>query len=327
LSRARRIAARAAGVALLALAQIAQADACSGMVLHSHRGVQSKPENSVEAVRAAMGMPFAAVEVDLQMLRDGTWVLHHDPVLGRVVTHAPNGRAALVTTEALTSAQWSQATLRDRSGRATDLPAPRLDAALGAASQHASPKRQFHMEIKSRVDCGRLAGLNDQVASVLPAGTWMYSAFSMPALRCLREADQDVYLGLLIGPETESVKVAGKTLADVAKIFGGEKSPMVQRNLAALDLNTNRNLLSVFSMRGVAADLGKNGGIHIDAATYLRHLDVVKEARRVGLKVMTYSTAGDRVHRETLVRIRAAGASLPDAAIVDSTPREFCRGL
>jgi len=76
---------------------------CSSTTEQSHLDSQLHPENTLEAVGAIFNRGLASVEFDVQRLSDGTWVLHHDPVIGRVLrVKGMMGRS----TGTLTSADW-----------------------------------------------------------------------------------------------------------------------------------------------------------------------------------------------------------------------------
>ena len=49
---------------------------CLGMKIHAHRGSAESPENSASALRSAYAGDWDGVEIDMQQLADGTWVLH-----------------------------------------------------------------------------------------------------------------------------------------------------------------------------------------------------------------------------------------------------------
>lgn len=85
--------------------------ACLGMQVHAHRGAPALPENSLAAIRAAYAGAWDGVEIDMQRLRDGAWVLHHDLLTGRTVSGV--GRRAVLQ---LSSDQWRDARLTGAGG-------------------------------------------------------------------------------------------------------------------------------------------------------------------------------------------------------------------
>src|SRR5574343_1166483 len=77
----------ALAVALLGLTQTGLAHApCQGMVLHAHRGSPDAPENALSAIKQAVVGPWDGAETDIQQLRDGYWVIHHDAQVGRTLS-------------------------------------------------------------------------------------------------------------------------------------------------------------------------------------------------------------------------------------------------
>ena len=58
---------------------------CLGMKVQAHRGAGNAPENSLSALRNAYFGTWDGIETDLQLLGDGSWVVHHDVLTGRVV--------------------------------------------------------------------------------------------------------------------------------------------------------------------------------------------------------------------------------------------------
>lgn len=55
------------------------------MKVQAHRGAGNAPENSLSALRNAYFGTWDGVETDLQLLGDGSLVVHHDLLTGRVV--------------------------------------------------------------------------------------------------------------------------------------------------------------------------------------------------------------------------------------------------
>jgi len=73
-----------------------------------------------------MELKFDAVELDLRLLKDNAWVLHHDPLVGRVVRPdlgEANGQK-IKSPEALTSSAWANAQVLDRFGNPTNTQCP-----------------------------------------------------------------------------------------------------------------------------------------------------------------------------------------------------------
>ncbi len=129
---------------------------CEGLATEAHRGSQLAryPENSVDGIIAALRDGHDGVEIDVQRLRDGTWVVHHDPYLGRTVyagrfSHQPVERSA-------ERADWTRMVMLDGAGNQTPHRPPTLTEVLAAFREHARPGQRLNIEIKSGRWCGKV---------------------------------------------------------------------------------------------------------------------------------------------------------------------------
>ena len=132
---------RAAALALLLCmtSTVVQAD-CLGMKVHAHRGAGNAPENSLSALRNTYFGTWDGVETDLQLLGDGSWVVHHDLLTGRVVdTGAPR------TVKQLTADDWRAASMKNRGVLTPETPPFVSDIADLAT---AFPAKTLNAEIK-----------------------------------------------------------------------------------------------------------------------------------------------------------------------------------
>ena len=63
--------------------------------IHAHRGASAvAPENTLAAFRRAIQMGAEALEMDLQLTRDGQVVVLHDATLDRTTDRSGRGRPA-----------------------------------------------------------------------------------------------------------------------------------------------------------------------------------------------------------------------------------------
>ncbi len=317
---------------------------CGGYELHAHRGAASQPENSASAIRAALDMNFQAVELDLQQLADGNWVIHHDPVLGRVVSVPPDirrqGRAA-VTLKEIDTRQWLSATLFGRDGRPSGEEPATLDSALKAADKKASAAKVMHLEVKSKTACNDLKALHSKIADRIGSDAVIYSSFDLAALSCLRSADRSVYLGVLIGPEPKSAAQSAafnpnlqphlqkaKELASRFGAFAPKAGELVRKVEASYESSFNRRYLESGAMPSLMRSIGGRVGVHLDAATAAVRPQTIGDAMDAGAKkVLTYSTQGDVQHIKDLQALSRAGGKMPGGMIIEGDPVEFCNKI
>lgn len=293
--------------------------ACKGIDLQAHRGFGSGPENSLSSIAAAADAGFSAVEIDVQQLGDGEWVLHHDAVTGRVVA----GTAIPVSVGSLNSADWSHLLLRDASGAHTAERPATADSALRAAADHGV---SLNIEIKGRYGCRDIARLYHDAARVLPRDQLAFSSVDQQALECLRRQDDGVYLGLVVAPNAETIekKYDGAKRAGlaVAQLLGVDGQGLLNKAKDAYGQTVSRSdALGDHALRQVRQALGVNGGIHVDAQAIAADPGVVARAHETGLAIYSYGSLGDRDHAAAL---RAAAGNV-DGAIIDGRPADFCR--
>jgi len=113
----------------------------SGRILIvAHRGAhESAPENSLEAIREAIALGAAVVEIDLRRTADNYMVLMHDETLDR--TTQESGKVSEFTLAAISKLQ-----LLNVAGQLTEETVPTLEAALAEA------KGKILVMLDSKVD-------------------------------------------------------------------------------------------------------------------------------------------------------------------------------
>jgi glycerophosphoryl diester phosphodiesterase len=282
---------------LSAIAISAAAD-CGGIVLHAHRGAPEHPENSLPAVRAALAGSWDGVEIDLQQLRDGTSVLHHDPLLGR--TTSLRGR----TTGSLDATAWREVRLKNRKGELTREPPPFLEEVLGVMKD--SPK-VLNAEIKqSFSNCAVAERTVRAMREGREGGQWFVTAIERAHLRCARQVDPAGYLGIIV-LDLQSAALQERRIAEPLRV------PQPQLDARWLEV--------------LQREVGAPVGVHLDIHTLASQPAILAMARDRGMPVFTYSLADDRRHAETLRRVAERTQLWPTGAVIDGDPDAFCRAL
>ena len=175
---------------MVAALPLSAVGACQGMVLHAHRGAPDAPENSLSGVRRAFEGGWDGAEIDIQQLRDRSWVLHHDLLLGRT-TNGPGGMPYN-----LDRAAWQALTLKDRRGQPVRESPPFLaDVLAGIGQRH---DKVLNVEIKQPfLSCDAARQAVAVLSRGRPSGQWFLTAIDRRHLRCARQADPHAYLGLI----------------------------------------------------------------------------------------------------------------------------------
>lgn len=256
---------------------------CGSLEIQAHRGDSSHPENSVSAVVAALNGTHDAAEIDLQMLGDGKWVLHHDVVTGRVIR---TGSARPVSM--LSSVQWRQANLLDRKGNATTEPPPFWEDLVKAAAPLLREKgKRLNVEIKGKYECAAILQAASKIAVSVPTKNWMISSVDLDALRCVRRTYPDVYLGLVVAPEISQDDPTRKKASQLLEKAGQLGSKIKQKAESTYEQSLNRQHLTQDGLKSIVRELG-NAGIHLDAATLKQRPSLLGWIKNSGLKVMVY---------------------------------------
>lgn len=279
--------------------------ACLGMQVHAHRGAPALPENSLASIRAAYAGAWDGVEIDMQRLKDGNWVLHHDLLTGRTVGGV--GRKAVLQ---LSSAQWRDATLTGAGG---GTPPPFLDDALRVAA--AQPGKTFNAELKVVYrDCAPVSKLVAGMKAALPHGNWMITSAFPEALRCVRGTDRQGYLGLIVFDPRHAESVGGSSLSGTA--LGKYVS---QRTTAP---KLTRQWLA-----NLAATVGAPVGVHVDALTLAANPQLLRDAAAQSVRVFVYAVGGDAALAQQLRASKQREGYLPSGVIIDGDAQAFCRAV
>ncbi|NOQ93245.1 MAG: hypothetical protein GQ547_01280 [Methylophaga sp.] len=301
-------------LALFSTASIAE-NICNVTIV-SHRGGSGLLENSVQGARLAF-QTFDSVEVDLQRLNDGAWVVHHDPLLGRSSQNSRNTPSLLAT---MSSSQWKG--VRHKEGTSTGDPVPFVSDLLNVAHK----SKPFNFEIKGLASATSLKQLDKKLKSHL-GSNYHYSSMDIGILKTIRKINKSVYLGVIQAPETKSASKAVTTSPkysklkskwdDKAKKWGVnikqvEAKVMDKYATSTVDYAHNLDLIS---------KLG-NAGLHLDFQTVRSNINVLSQAKKRGLDVYTYDIDDKRKHLTFISNLK--NQSRPTGVITDLKVSDWC---
>lgn len=285
-------------LALAALPQLAGA-ACMGMALHAHRGAAEHPENSLSAVREALGGPWDGVEIDVQQLRDGQWVLHHDPMTSR------HSSVPSQLVRNFDSAGWQALRLPARNGGPSDERGAFLRDVASAAALF---PQVLNIEIKQVFDqCRTASSLAQELGSAIASGRWFLTSLDRRHLACARQADRQGYLGLIV-VDPRSMALNNPAAAAAA------------RHLKPLNLSAEW-------LRRLRSDVQAPVGIHVDAQSLKDNPGLMRDAVAQGVAVFTYSLTGDAAHMQAIRENHARSGFWPSGAVIDGDPGAFCASV
>ena len=269
---------------------------CLGMALHSHRGSDAAPENSLSAVRLALDGNWDGVEIDIQQLRDRQWVLHHDPRLGR--TTSLQGRMV----RDIDSNAWREVRLRDRRGRLVGEHAPFLGEVLEAVA--ARSDKVLNVEIKQiNGSCEAAQQAAAELSRGLPGGHWFLTAIDRRQLQCIRRFDPDVYLGQIV--------LDGQALAR-------------KTGLRPSSFRVPPTVLDSAWLQRMQREVGGPVGVHVDINTLKANPNLLADAGALNMAVFTYHLGPDKEHAAALSAYASRSGLLPSGAIIDGNATAFC---
>lgn len=150
----------------------------------AHRGSSRFPENSLSAVTLAGMGQFDGVEIDVMMLRDGKWVVHHDRQTGRAVATSTGKRYRV---SRMKSSNWNKLYLRSPSGELTSTHANYAWQVFQMWGRNSSQEKMLNIEVKSETDVQDLYKLNTLAKRYIPSENFFFSSMSMDSLKKIRE--------------------------------------------------------------------------------------------------------------------------------------------
>lgn len=272
--------------------------ACLGMQVHAHRGAPGQVENSLEAVRSAQAGAWDGVEIDMQRLKDGRWVVHHDALTGRTVTGV--GRQPAFN---LSSADWQAARLQGSA-----IAPPFMDDLLRVAA--ARPDKTLNAELKVIYrQCEPVTQLIAGMRRALGHGNWMITSAFPDALRCVRQSDRQGYLGLIVFDPRH---------AD--SINAGALGQYLAKRAAAPKLDRAW-------LNKLVATVGAPVGVHVDASTLAANPGLLANAAQSAVPVFVYAVGGDAALAQQLRAARKREGYWPSGVIIDGDAQAFCRAV
>lgn len=275
---------------------------CLGMEIHAHRGSPSAPENSLSAVKEALSGGWDGVEIDIQQLRDGEWVLHHDPFLGR--TTSLQGRR----TSDIDSATWNEVQLKQRNGQIVTEKAPYLRDMIALAELHTD--KVLNIEIKQTSnDCRPAQRAVTSLHKGISHGQWFLTSVERRQLQCARKFDPEGYLGQIV--------------IDAQALAMASNNKFHRANAARLQAP----IIDQAWLQRLQQEIGKPVGAHIDINTLENNPALLKVAREMVIPIFTYHLGTDKEHVQALIASKRRTGLLPSGAIINETPDAFCNML
>lgn len=303
---------------------------CPDLSLEAHRGASSQPGNSRSAALVATVSGFDALEIDVRQLRNERWVAHHDRMTGRA-TGRRDGDWQRVA--GMDDEDWRELRHRDMdTGDLLDSRPATLREILRIYAAYSSVGQTINIDVKGGPDEDEARALDRMVRAIVGETGYYYSSGSMETLEALREANGQVYLGLIQGPHRRSIaKVRGKLeLATGGDPIYQQHERLIQRAADGGSWWYGRDLDDYTSLRALNwlhDKLGPRAGLHLDIRRYAEVPAVRHRAARAGLvRVATYSINGPDYHLERIAALDERDA-LPDAVITDYSVYRFCARL
>ncbi len=306
--------------AALAFAWPASAENCGSIDLQAHRGSATQPENTTEAMLAAFREGYTTAELDIQRLKTGQWVLHHDILTGRAVKTKASRPVPM-----LKDVDWEGARAIARDGKVSNITPSFFEDMVNATAPELKAGKKLNVEIKGRFECGAIRAARKVLAEKAPPQSWAFSSVDIEALECIRAVDSKVYLGVVVAPEPD------KSLARVRQQIGDMAYRLLRAELrqhgnpeAFYEEIGNRGLLNENGMSRIAE---LQAGLHIDASTLYRDPEILSIAKKKKVKVYTYYDGNDSGHIRTLSRLKADTGLVPEGMITNEDFDKTCRAI
>ncbi|WP_350432618.1 glycerophosphodiester phosphodiesterase family protein [Shewanella sp. H8] len=296
--------------------------------ISAHRGDFRQPESSANAISSALNDNFNSVEIDVMLLKDGTWVDHHDSQTGRATVYYTGERFKL---NRMSFQEFSNLKLRDKhSNNLLDQRPITAAEAFKVFGAYRDQNQRLNVEIKSDTNGQKLVELDNMLRKYIGLGGFYYSAAELDVLYKLRGINPSVYLGFIQGGHPTSVE---KLAADLRK--GVKNDAYYLDNQQNIELagrygtkryrSRYKDYTAKSSLTQLQKKLGSNSGLHLDIRSFMQHPSVRYSAHQLGMKVYTYSLNGSDYHQTQLLKLTID--QLPDGAIVDATPYKICQRL
>lgn len=287
---------------------------CGNIEVHAHRGARPAPENTVASIEAAANQGFRFAEIDIQMLGDGTWVLHHDALIGRVVTGNPNLKVAGVNPPVAGLSLHSWKTLHIAGN--PEMKPSKLDEAILAAQD----KISLHIEVKTPTSCAAVSRMASYVERKIPDVKW--STPFRNVATCLSKSGAQ-YVGLVVGPPKENEVVSSKLSAAKGLVGGFLKNKGFDTAVLdnGYDSAANRGIIHGDGIRTVRDIIPYgNAAIHLPASDISESF--LRKAEAEGLHIAVYS---DSANDQEVASSTRKFSGKPVTAIIDFELASFCQ--
>lgn len=273
--------------------------ACGGVSVQSHRGHPDYPENSVSGTLAAFEVGFAAVELDLQRLGDGTFVFHHDQKFGRTVSGATNHAA-------MTASSWAQTKLRDRTGKSTTETPPTLKILISESLPWLQQGRHLNIEFKQVFDCPTMsAAVREMKAAGARSEDLELTSIDPRAMSCLSGIHSGYKGQIVVDPGT----------------LGASKETLFAQTA----------LLRTLSPKGIEAWKMKAlrpSGMHLASGLAARDSSLIQRLKNASVPVTLFSSRGSDQEILDIIRERNSDKPwMPRAIVIDGMPNSVCGAL
>lgn len=237
--------------------------ACGNLDTEAHRGSQLEVENSLAAVVGALHDGHQGVEIDVQRLRDGSWVLHHDARIGRTVY---GGTKSHTKVASIKRGDWYRMEMLDTHGAPAGQRPPFLVEVLEAFVGHAEQGQYLNIEIKGGSRCEHWVKLSSLVRRYLDSGRYSYSSQKLDPLECLRLYEPNTRLAYITPPNKASLKAAyGERYSRFRNWIRKEKDididPLAQYNYRR---SNNDRYLATSHLKKVKQAIGEPAAVHVD---------------------------------------------------------------
>jgi glycerophosphoryl diester phosphodiesterase len=217
----------------------------------AHRGdIQQAPENSISSIRSALAKQVDAVEIDVQMSKDGVIVLNHDYTFERVA-------GLRASAHELTLAEMLTLDIR---GAWTGMPVERVPTLI-EAMREVKGKAKLIIEIKPY---GQKEELARKVAELVTAeemaGECYVQSFDYSVLQTVRRANPDIPVGQILfaaAGNVSSLDVDFYTISQnmLSKRFI-QRAHRLDREVWVWTVNIERNMREVltYDVDGIITD-------------------------------------------------------------------------
>ncbi len=298
------------------------------MDISAHRGDFRQPESSDIAIASALRDNYNSVEIDVRLLKDGTWVNHHDQQTGRATVHYTGKRYNI---EKMKLNEFVQLKLRDKQNH--QLLNRRPITALESFQTFATYRKnnqKLNVEIKSETYGQKLYELDQMLRQTVGQGSFYYSSSDLDTLEKLRGINPTVYLGFIQGAHPSSVEKLQRDLRqglknDAFYLDNQNNLELVGKYGTKRYRSRYKNYTTNNGLNQIKKTLGSNSGLHLDIRSFMQNPSIKAQANNAGMKIYTYTINGSNYHQTQLLSL--SKSNLPDGAIVDATPLMICQKL